>query len=50
MIMKSIQRLLDKDKSDEFERLVNLEIEKLKNNIKSVDINLILYLMGFFNE
>ena len=36
MIMKSIQRLLDKDKSDEFERLVNLEIEKLKNNIKSV--------------
>lgn len=48
--MKSIQRLLDKDKSDEFERLVNLEIEKLKNNIKSVDINLILYLMGFFNE
>ena len=50
MIMKSMQRLLDKDKSDEFERLINLEIEKLKKNIKSVDINLILYLMGFFNE
>ena len=50
MIMKSMQRLLDKNKSDEFERLVNLEIEKLKANIKSVDINLILYLMGFFNE
>ena len=50
MIMKSMQRLLDKNKSDEFERLVNLEIEKLKTNIKSVDINLILYLMGFFNE
>ena len=50
MIMKSMQRLLDKDKSDEFERFINLEIEKLKNNIKSVDINLILYLMGFFNE
>ena len=48
--MKSMQRLLDKNKSDEFERLVNLEIEKLKANIKSVDINLILYLMGFFNE
>ena len=43
MIMKSMQRLLDKDKSDEFERLINLEIEKLKKNIKSVDINLILY-------
>ena len=50
MIMKSMQRLLDKNKSDEFERLVNLEIEKLKANIKSVGINLILYLMGFFNE
>lgn len=50
MIMKSMQRLLDKNKSDEFERLVNLEIEKLKANIKSVNINLILYLMGFFNE
>ena len=50
MIMKSMQRLLDKNKSDEFERLINLEIEKLKTNIKSVDINLILYLMGFFNE
>ena len=50
MIMKSIQRLLDKEKSDEFERLINFEIKKLNNNIKSIDINLILYLMGFFNE
>ena len=50
MIMKSIQRLLDKEQSDEFERLINFEIKKLNNNIKSIDINLILYLMGFFNE
>ena len=50
MIMKSMQRLLNKDKSEEFEWLVHLEIEKLKTNIKSVDIHLILYLMEFFNE
>lgn len=50
MIMKSMQRLLNEDKSEEFEWLVHLEIEKLKTNIKSVDIHLILYLMEFFNE
>ncbi len=50
MIMKSMQQLLDEEKTEMFEKLINLEIEKLKNNIKSIDINLILYLMGFFNE
>ncbi len=50
MIMKSMQQLLDEEKTEMFEKVINLEIEKLKNNIKSIDINLILYLMGFFNE
>ena len=50
MIMKSMQQLLNEDKSEEFEWLVHLEIEKSKTNIKSVDIHLILYLMEFFNE
>ncbi len=46
MIMKSMQVLLDED--NEFENLVNAEIEKLKDKVNSVDINIILYLMGFY--
>ena len=50
MIMKSMQVLLDVENGLEFEKLINIEISKLKNEIKSVDINIILYLMGFYNE
>lgn len=48
MIMKSMQLLLDDDKKQEFENLINSEIEKLKDKVNSVDINIILYLMGFY--
>lgn len=48
MIMKSMQLLLDKDKSQQFEELISVEIDKLKDKINSVDINIILYLMGFY--
>lgn len=48
MIMKSMQVLLDEDKKQEFENLINMEIEKLKDKINSIDINIILYLMGFY--
>lgn len=50
MIMKSMQILLDEDKKLEFEKLINIEIDKLKSKIDSVDMNIILYLMGFYNE
>ena len=50
MIMKSMQVLLDEDKSSEFEKLIDVELSKLESKIKSVDINIILYLMGFYNE
>ena len=50
MIMKSMQVLLDVEKGLEFEKSINTEISKSKSKIKSVDINIILYLMGFYNE
>lgn len=48
MIMKSMQCLLDEEKRNEFEKLIGNEIDILKNRIKSIDINIILYLMGFY--
>ena len=50
MVMKSMQALLDEDKSSEFEKLIDVELGKLESKISSVDINIILYLMGFYNE
>lgn len=47
MIMKSMKLLLRSDIGKEFENLIIDEIENLKNKIKSVDHNIILYLMGF---
>lgn len=46
--MKSMQVLLAEDKKQEFENLINMEIEKLKDKVNSIDINIILYLMGFY--
>ena len=50
MIMKSMQVLLDEDKSEEFERLIEVELSKLEIKIKSVNIDIILYLMGFYKN
>lgn len=47
MIMKSMQVLLDEEKCLEFEKLINIEINKLESKINSVNIDIILYLMGF---
>ena len=47
MIFKSMGVLLDENKRKEFEELIINEIKRLETKIKSVDINLILYLMGF---
>lgn len=47
MIMKSMKLLLGGDIGKEFENLIIDEIENLKSKIKSVDHNIILYLMGF---
>lgn len=50
MIMKSMKHLLDEYKAEEFENCILNEINKLSNNIKSIDMSIILYLMGFPNE
>ena len=50
MIMKSMQVLLDEENSLEFEKLINIEINKLESKIKSVNIDIILYLMGFYKN
>lgn len=50
MIMKSMECLLDDLKKEEFDKSINDEINKLKDKIKSIDINVILYLMGFFEN
>lgn len=47
MIMKAMKLLLGSDKGKEFENYIIDEIEDLKSKIKSVDYNIILYLMGF---
>ena len=39
MIMKSMQVLLDKEESEEFENLIDAEIENLKDKVKSIDID-----------
>ena len=50
MIMKSMQVLLDEEKSLEFEKLIDNEINKLESKIKSINIDIILYLMGFYEN
>ena len=47
MIIKSMKVLLDKEKYQEFENLLNREIEKLKEKLIVVDINDILRIMGY---
>lgn len=50
MIMKSMQVLLDEEKGLEFEKLIDIELSELKSKIKSVNIDIILYLMGFYKN
>ena len=47
MIIKSMKVLLDEEKYQEFENLLNREIEKLKDKLIVVDINDILRIMGY---
>ena len=47
MIIKSMKVLLDEEKYQEFENLLNREIEKLKEKLIVVDINDILRIMGY---
>ena len=50
MIMKSMQVLLDEEKGLEFEKLIDIELSELESKIKSVNIDIILYLMGFYKN
>ena len=50
MIIASMQCLLDEKKSKDFENQINVEINDLKNKLSSIDINVILHLMGFFKN
>ena len=47
MIIKSMKVLLDEEKYQEFEKLLNDEIEKLKQKLIVIDINDILRIMGY---
>ena len=47
MIIKSMKVLLDQEKHQEFENLLNNEINKLKDNLIVIDINDILRIMGY---
>lgn len=47
MIIKSMKVLLDEEKYQEFENLLNNEIDKLKDNLIVIDINDILRIMGY---
>ena len=47
MIIKSMKVLLDEEKYQEFEDLLNKEIEKLKKKLIVIDIKCILRIMGY---
>ena len=47
MIIKSMKVLLDEEKYQEFEYLLNSEIDKLKEKLIVIDINDILRIMGY---
>ena len=47
MIIKCMQVMLDEEKSKEFETLFNIEVDKLKEKLNSININDILRIMGF---
>ena len=48
MIMKCMECLLPKDKKKEFVKLINSEIKVLSGKLKSIKIDNILHIMGFY--
>ena len=50
MIMKCMECLLPKDKKKEFIKLINNEIKTLDNKLKSIKIDNILNIMGFYKN
>ncbi|MDO5003458.1 MAG: Abi family protein, partial [bacterium] len=50
MIKESMKYMLDDAKKQEFENEINKQIDKLKDNINSIEIKTILNLMGYPNE
>lgn len=50
MIKESMKYMLDDTKKQEFENEINKQIDKLKDNINSIEIKTILNLMGYPNE
>ena len=50
MIMKCMEILLPKDKKKEFVKLINNEIKQLNNKLKSIKIDNILNIMGFYKN
>ena len=50
MIMKCMESLLPEDKQREFVKLINNEIKILANKLKTIKINNILSIMGFYKN
>ena len=50
MIMKCMESLLPEDKQREFVKLINNEIKILANKLKTIKINNILNIMGFYKN
>ena len=49
MLIRSMEIFLSKDEYDELIESFNKEIDKLKKDIKSIDTNIILKIMGYPN-
>ena len=50
MIMKCMEKLLPKDKKKEFVKLINNEINILEKKLKSIKLDNILNIMGFYKN
>ena len=50
MIMKCMESLLPQDKKNEFVKLINNEIKTLDYKLKSIKIDNILNIMGFYKN
>jgi len=50
MVMKCMESLLPKDKKKEFSKLINKEIKTLEGKLKSIGIDNILNIMGFYKN
>ena len=50
MIMKCMESLLPKGKKKDFVKLINVEIKQLNSKLKSIKIDNILNIMGFYKN